>query len=116
MLDYIWNYMDYMVVLLVVSQGVVYCRLYLEYISLKKQNVKINENYKFIKDNYYSIKSINKYIDDQAFKKMQKKSPNLTFYPCDEPLHNHHDGCPSCDDVWLDRRDNDRRVSNRRCE
>ena len=81
MLEFIWEYMEYIVLLVMMSQVIVYYRLYLEHISLKQQVKRINSNFKFIHNNEYAIRSINKYIDDKAFEEVKKKSPNLTFYP-----------------------------------
>jgi len=101
MLDLIWEHLELCVLFLLVSQGVVYYRLYLERLIFKNT---LSQYKNRLKNNEYAIKSINKYIDDQAMKEYSESlgdMPDLTFYPSDYPSDE-------------DRRISQRRLSNKK--
>lgn len=96
MIDIIWQNIELCVLVLLVSQGVIYYRLYLERLIVRDTLKRYKNRFK---NNEYAIKSINKYIDEQAMQEYREHFdiPELTFYPSDE-----------------DRRTSQRRVSNKK--
>ena len=113
MIEFIWKHIELCVLVLLVSQGVIYYRLYLERLTIKdtleryRKRIKRHRIYfnSRIADNKYAIKSINKYLDNRALQEYRDSvgyvddKPDLIFYPCDD-----------------DRSGKDRRVSDRRCK